>query len=79
MKKSQEIVNEKIQKVSEKDIIGFVQTRFDEVKKSKKVKELVEFQAMNKYMIMCHDQNELKNLGNIVASNKKVELSEILR
>jgi uncharacterized protein YbgA (DUF1722 family) len=27
---------------------------------------------------MCHDQNELKILGNIVASNKKVEFSEIM-
>lgn len=29
-------------------------------------------------MIMAHNQNELKILGNIVASNKKIKLSEML-
>lgn len=52
--------------------------RFEDVKNENKIKNLVSFQAMNKYMVMAHDQNELKILGNIVASNKKVQFSEIL-
>ena len=43
-----------------------------------KIKNLVSFQAMNKYMIMAHDQTELKILGNIVASNKKNQFSDSL-
>ena len=64
--------------VGEKDATTFVINRFNEVKKSKKIGDLVEFQAMNKYMLMAHNQLELKKLGNLVASNKKIPLSDIL-
>jgi len=57
--------------ISEKDITEYVIARFEDVKNENKIKSLVSFQAMSKYMIMAHDQNELKILGNIVASNKK--------
>jgi len=74
----QENVNNSEQKLTEKDIKEYVFERFVEVKKSNKIKDLVSFQSMNKHMIMAHNQNELKILGNIVASNKKIEFSEIL-
>ena len=64
--------------VTEKDTIEFVLERFSQVKKSKRIRELVEFQAMNKYMLMVHNQEELKMLGNLVASYKKIPLSDIL-
>jgi len=64
--------------VTEKDTIKFVLERFSQVKKSKRIRELVEFQAMNKYMLMAHNQEELKMLGNLVASHKKIPLSDIL-
>ena len=64
--------------ISEQDAIHYVLERFNEVKHRRKIKNLVNFQAMNKYMIMAHDQEELKKMGNIVASYKKVPLSEIL-
>ena len=69
--KNQENINNSEQKISQKDIKGYVLDRFEEVKKSNQIKNLVSFQAMNKHMIMAHNQNELKILGNIVASNKK--------
>jgi uncharacterized protein YbgA (DUF1722 family) len=69
----------KIKKISEKEVKEFVLERFEDVKKSNKIKDLVSFQAMNKYMVMAHNQNELKILGNIVASNKKKSFSETLR
>lgn len=78
MNKNQEVFNTKNQKISEKQIKDYVIKRFEDVKTSNKIKNLVAFQAMNKYMIMSHDQNELKILGNIVASNKKIQFSEIL-
>ena len=64
--------------VSEKDTIKFVLDRFLQVKKSKRIRELAEFQAMNKYMLMVHNQKELKILGNLVADHKKIPLSDIL-
>ena len=64
--------------VSEKDAIEFVLERFSQVKKSKQIRKLVEFQAMNKYMLMTHSQEELKVLGNLVASHKKIPLSDIM-
>ena len=64
--------------LTEKDIKLFVKGRFHEVKKNNKIKELVGFQATNKFMIMAHNQEQLQVLGRIVASNKKIKLSEIL-
>ena len=64
--------------LSEKEINDFVENRFENIKKSNRVKELVEFQATNKFLIMAHNQEQLKVLGRIVASNKKVKFSEIL-
>ena len=64
--------------LSLEDINTFVKTRFMEVKKANKIKELVTFQATNKFFIMARSQEELKIMGRIVASNNKKNLSEIL-
>ena len=77
MSKKQEAINKKTQ-ISEKNIIEYVMERFVDVKKSNKINNLVSFQAMNKYMVMAHSQDELKILGNIVASNKKIKYEKIL-
>lgn len=63
-------------RLSEQEIKEYVLKRFKEVKKGK-IKNLVAFQAMNKYMIMAHNQEELKILGNIVASYKKISLLDM--
>ena len=65
--------------ISEYDIKQYVLERFEEVKNSKKIRKLVEFQEMNKYMIMSHDQEALKNMGNLVASYKKIPLTVIVK
>ena len=64
-------------RLSEQDVKEYILERFSEVKEGK-IKNLVSFQAMNKYMIMAHNQDELKILGNIVASYKKISLLEIM-
>ncbi|QDI89575.1 DUF1722 domain-containing protein [Candidatus Nitrosopumilus sp. SW] len=64
-------------KLSEKDIKEYVLERFEDVKQGK-IKNLVSFQAMNKYMIMAHNQDQLKILGSIVASYKKISLLDIM-
>ena len=70
-------MSRKINKISEKDVKEFVLERFEDVKKSMKIRDLVEFQSTNKYMIMAQNQKELKILGNTVASNKKSPFLEI--
>ena len=66
-------------KISEKDIIKYIFQQFEDVRKSNKIKDLVAFHTSNKYMIMAHDQTELKKLGNIVASYKKIPFSDMLQ
>ncbi|MGH1568151.1 MAG: DUF1722 domain-containing protein [Nitrosopumilus sp.] len=75
---NEDTISSEIQVISENNVREYVFERFEDVKNSNKIKNLVSFQAMNKYMIMAHDQVELKILGNIVASNKKNQLSSIL-
>lgn len=76
MNKTQKMTSK--QSISEKDAVSYVLERFADVKRSNEIKNLVSFQTMNKFMIMAHDQNELKILGNLVASYKKNKLSEIM-
>ena len=79
MNKNQDSQKKKNYTISEEEVKQYVFERFNDVKRTKKNKELVRFQTMNKYMIMARDQEELKKLGNIVASNKKIPLEEILK
>ena len=78
MSEKQGIISAETKTITEKNVTDYVIERFEDVKKSKKIKDLVSFQAMNKYMIMAHNQDELKILGNLVASNKKVDFNKIL-
>ena len=64
-------------RVSEPDIKEYILERFEDVKQGK-IKNLVSFQTKNKYMIMVHSQDQLKILGNIVASYKKISLLDII-
>ena len=64
--------------VSEQNVVEFVMGRFSDIRESKRIADLVEFQAMNKYMLMVHNQGELKILGNLVASYKKIPFDKIL-
>jgi len=66
------------EELTQEDISLFVKTKFTEVKDSNSIKNLVSFQTMNKFLIMAHNQEELKVMGRIVASNNKKNLSEIL-
>jgi uncharacterized protein YbgA (DUF1722 family) len=65
-------------KISEKDVSDYVIQRFEDVKSSNKFKNILAFHTANKFMIMAHDQTELKKLGNIVASYKKIPFSQML-
>ncbi len=76
---NESVADSQIYTISEKDVREYIFERFEDVKKSNKIKNLVSFQAMNKYMIMAHSQYQLKILGNIVANNKKNQLTNTLQ
>ncbi len=78
MSETKSFLNSKNHKISEKDITEYVIQRFEDVKSSNKFKNMLSFHTANKYMIMAHDQEKLKKLGNIVASYKKRPFSELL-
>ena len=78
MSKNLENSKTRIHRISEQEVKEYICERFEDVKSSNKMKNLVSFQAMNKYMIMSHDQEKLKILGNIVASYNKKNFSEII-
>ena len=64
--------------LSENDIKLFVKGRFRQVKKSKKINELVEFHSMNKFLLMAHDLEQFQILERIVSNYNNIKLSEIL-
>lgn len=64
-------------RLSEQDIKEYILERFEDVKQGR-IKNLVSFQTMNKYMIMAHNQEQLKILGNIVANYKKISLPDTI-
>lgn len=69
---------EKIPEITQKDIAGYVLDRFDELEQSPSIDEIVKFHSHNKYLLMAHDQERLKILGNIVANHNKSKLSNVL-
>ena len=78
MSKKTEILHSSSKKVTEKDVKEYIFERFEDVKRNKKIRNLVSFHATNKYMIMSHSQIQLKILGNIVASYKKNNFEDII-
>lgn len=71
--------NDKDCKISEKDISDYVMQRLEDVKRSNNFKNILAFHTTNKFMIMAHDQGELKKLGNIIANYRRIPFSELLQ
>lgn len=51
---------------------------FQKVRESNAMKELVRFHSDNKYLLMAYSQEELKNLGQIVANHDKKSFNELI-
>ena len=64
--------------LSEKDIVQYVKERFEDLKKDSKMSDLVNFHTNNKYLLMAHNQEKLKELGNIVANHNNNKTKEVL-
>jgi uncharacterized protein YbgA (DUF1722 family)/uncharacterized protein YbbK (DUF523 family) len=55
----------------------FVLAEYRTIRKNKKYKDLVDFHARNKYLFMTHNEILLRELGQIVANNKKLNVNEV--
>jgi uncharacterized protein YbgA (DUF1722 family) len=64
--------------LSEKDIAQYVKERFEDLKNDPKMSDLVNFHTNNKYLLMAHNQEKLKDLGNIVANHHNNKIKEVL-
>lgn len=56
----------------------FTRASFNKVKSERSMKSLVKFHSENKYLLMCHNQSKLKELGQITANHEKLQIDEVL-
>ena len=56
----------------------FTNLRFEEIS-DLEIKDLVEFHARHKFILMTYSQKELKNLGQIVANHDKLPFAEVYK
>lgn len=61
------------------EIHEYIMERFNDVKNSKKISELIKFHTINKYLLMSHNTNQLKKLGRIIANHKELETESIIK
>lgn len=74
----QGIKKSKIHPLTDYDIKQFVLERFDGVKAQEKMKDLIHFHSINKYLLMSHDPKGLNKLGNIIANHDEKSFKEII-
>jgi uncharacterized protein YbgA (DUF1722 family)/uncharacterized protein YbbK (DUF523 family) len=55
----------------------FTLTRFRSIKKTQKMKYLVQFQAENKFLLMAYNQKEFRIMGHIVGNHEKKHVSQV--
>lgn len=65
-------------KITEEDIVEYVLERFEDLKRNFSMEDLIKFHSCNKYLLMSHNYEKLKILGNIVANHKKEKIDDIL-
>jgi uncharacterized protein YbgA (DUF1722 family)/uncharacterized protein YbbK (DUF523 family) len=57
----------------------FTLARFRSIKNSSSIRELVRFQAENKYLLTAYNQKELRALGRIVANQERKPVDELIK
>lgn len=57
----------------------FLFANFRKIKVKPKMKDLVQFHAENKLLLMAYNQKELKTMGQIVANHQKKEVSSVFK
>lgn len=63
----------------EEDIVNYVLDRFEKLKNEFSFNKLVIFHTNNKFLLMSHDQERLRILGNIIANHKKNTIDQIIK
>jgi uncharacterized protein YbgA (DUF1722 family) len=58
-------------------ISEFVRKGFSEIKSAPDIDELVRFHSINKFLLMAHNYNSTRILGNIVANHEHLALGEV--
>lgn len=66
-------------RLSKENVKQFTMDQFNQLIKSKSIKNLVRFHTNNKYLLMAHNPRELKILGNLVANRQKKPFKEIFQ
>lgn len=57
----------------------FTITRFRMIKGKERMKDIVQFQAENKFLLMAYNQKEFRIMGRIVANHERKPASEVFR
>ena len=65
--------------ISEDDIIQYTLDMFEKLIKAPSKNKLVQFHTSNKFLLMAHDQDKLRLLGNIVANHQNISLLECMK
>ena len=73
-----DLLNQESNLLSMDDIGEFVLERFEEIKVNPKMKNIVKFHTINKYLLMTLSPNDLNKLGNIVANRDEKQIFEII-
>jgi len=67
-----------IPEITQNDIKQYVLERFEEIKQNSSMEDIIKFHSHNKYLIMAHNQEKLKILGNIVANHQKKDIRDLI-
>ncbi|UCD05624.1 MAG: DUF1722 domain-containing protein [candidate division WOR-3 bacterium] len=57
----------------------FTITRFRMIRKSERMKDIVQFQADNKFLLMAYNQKEFRIMGRIVANHERKPVSQVFQ
>lgn len=64
--------------LSHKQICEFIRNNFREVKDTTNINAIIHFHSINKFLLMAHNPNHTRILGNIIANHDDLPLSTIL-
>jgi len=82
MKNYKDLLNHKnmnsIPEITQNDIKQYVLERFEEIKQNSSMDDIIKFHSNNKYLLMAHNQEKLKILGNIVANHQKKNIYDLI-
>jgi uncharacterized protein YbgA (DUF1722 family) len=65
--------------LTEENIVEYVLDRFENLKMKPSKNDLVIFHTNNKFLLMSHNQDKLRLLGNIVANHQKKLLTQVMK